>query len=76
MLGRTTSLMLSALALSCLALSGCPEEGKELMEEAREAHSDAINDMGGAPKRQVDQAEKRINAAAAKAADRLNIPTE
>mgnify|MGYP006202860995 CR=1 FL=1 len=72
----TMPVTLSALALSCLALSGCPEEGKELMNEAREAHSEAVNEVGGAPKRQVDHAAKRINAAAEKNADRLNIPTE
>lgn len=74
---RTTSLLLSSAALACLSLTACPEEGKEMMKEAREAHDEAINDMGGAPKRQVDHAAERLNAAAKKSADRYDsIPEE
>lgn len=65
------------LALGTLALTGCPEEGKELMREASEARREAIDEVGGAPKRQVDQAKARIDAAAKAQADKLNqIPTE
>lgn len=73
---RATSLLLAALSVTCLALTGCPEKGKEMLQEANDARKEAIDDVGGAPKRQVDHAAERINAAAKANADRYDIPTE
>lgn len=73
---RATTLTLAALTFTCLALTGCPEKGKEMLQEANEARKEAIDEVGGAPKRQVDHAEQRINAAAKANAERYDIPTE
>lgn len=61
-------------ALGALTLAGCPDEGKGMIQEARE---EVANEIGGAPKRQVDQAKARIDAATKAQAERFEqVPTE
>lgn len=55
---RSLIVVTSLLALALL--SGCPEERKELIEE-----------VGGAPKRQVDVAKERLDRANDKVNERL-----
>ena len=62
------ALSATVLALASLALTGCPEEGKAIIQEARE---ELAEEVGGAPKRQVDQAKARIDAAAKAQAERF-----
>ena len=50
-----------------IALTGCPEAEKKRQE--------AVDEVGGAAQRQVNQAEARVNAAAKKAAERLEAAT-
>lgn len=65
---------LLALAPLALALAGCPGEGNTKLQEVRE---EVANEVGGAPKRQVDQAKARIDAAAKAQAERLEgVPTD
>jgi len=46
-----------------LAISGCPE--------AEEKRKEAVETVGGAAKRQLDQVEAKANASAKKAAERM-----
>lgn len=55
-----------------LSLAGCPGEKEKGEKSAREQ---VVDDVGGAPKRMVDETEARVNAAADKAADRLEAAT-
>lgn len=74
---RRSALPALVCALACLALTACPDKGKEMMQEAREAHSDAVNDVGGAPKRQIDHTVGRVSGSIQKGMDRLDdMPTE
>lgn len=67
-------LLATVFALGTLALTACPEEGKGMIQEARE---EVANEVGGAPKRQVDEAKARIDAATKAQAERLEqMPTE
>ena len=58
---------LAILLVAGAALTGCPE--------AEEKRQEAVDDVGGAAGRQVQQAEARVNAAAKKAAARLEAAT-
>ena len=51
------------------------EPAELLSPEAEEKRQEAVDDVGGAAGRQVQQAEARVNAAAKKAAARLEAAT-
>lgn len=63
-LTKASRVVLTALALAAFALAGTACEKK--LKEAEEARQEVIEDVGGAPKAQVDQARAKLNAAAAK----------
>ena len=52
-------LLLAVILAAAFVMSGCPDR-KELIEE-----------VGGAPKRQIDDAQDRVDAASQKIEDRL-----
>lgn len=56
------------IALPALLLTGCPEAKKK----AAEIRNEVADDVGGAPKQQIQNATKRAVSAAAKNAARLN----
>ena len=60
------------LALVSLSLLGCPGEDKSSLNEKRK---ELINDVGGAPKRTIDDAQKRVNDSMKKMQNRLEAET-
>ena len=59
---------LLVLPATLLLLTACPEKRKELEEKRQEI----INEVGGAPKRELDDVKQRVNAATDKAQERAD----
>jgi hypothetical protein len=52
--------------VAVLSFAGCPGD------KEKSAREQAVDEVGGAPKRMVDEAEAKVNAAAEKAAARVD----
>ena len=62
---RNVGLAVTAIGL-LVALGGCEKEKKVLQEQ----HQEVVNEIGGAPKRTIDDVKSRTNAAMQKGAAR------
>ena len=75
MIKRSLLAALFTLLTLPLAASQCEkakEAGDGMVDNAREAHAEAIDDTGGWAGRQVDHTKGRLNNSANKALDKLN----
>jgi outer membrane murein-binding lipoprotein Lpp len=64
-------LALAALVAAPLVLAGCPDKAKEKVDELDQGRQDLVEEVGGAPKRQIDRTEKRVQRSMNKGLDRL-----
>jgi len=60
-----TRLALAVILVFAFVFAGCPDKRKELIEE-----------VGGAPKRQLDHTQERLDAATKNVEDRMKRATE